>query len=234
MAVVVGQRVQRYRKARGLTGQELSVALADLGVQLKRNVIGNLESGYRRTVSLAEVLALAYVLGVPPVLLMTPLGERDEVDAVPGHVADPWDVARWITGEGLPPDGIPDAVWKRNVALLELYREHQSMENEWRRQTLIDPRGREGESSPIDWDRVEQRRTELERALELIRGAIRGRGDLPPALRPELAHLDDGEPEPRLRPTVQAPPAEGGEAAVERAIERRDRRRSRQEGTTGE
>lgn len=236
LAATVGARVVRYRRERGMTAQQLSAELLTvLGVDMKRTVIGGLESGVRKAVALSEVFALAYVLGVPPLLLMTPLGEQGDVEVVPGLDTDTWDATRWITGEGPPPDGaLPDSHWRRNVDLLALYREHQARENEWRHETRVDVRNDDEEARRLSWDRVERRRAEIEGTLRFIRRAIRGRGDLPPALPPELAHLDEDEPEPRLRPTVPAPPAEGDDAAVERAIERRSRRRSEQEGTAGE
>lgn len=227
LAATVGARVQRYRKLRNLTAQQVSdLLMSSLGVDMKRTVLGGLESGARKAVALSEVLALAYVLGVPPLLLMTPLGGREEVEAVPGHDADPWDVARWITGEGPPPDGGADPAWRRNVDLLALYRDHSSKEDDWSRQARVDPTSRDGGPARVDWDRIERRRAEIEDALRLIRRAIRGRGDLPPALPPELAHLDDGEPEPRLRPTIQPTVNVIDDEAVEQAIEQRRARRS--------
>ena len=226
-----------------MTAQQLSAELLSvLGVDMKRTVIGGLESGARKAVALSEVLALAYVLGVPPLLLMTPLGEQGHVEAVPGLDVDTWDAARWITGEGPPPGGaLPDAHWRRNRDLLALYREHQANEDEWRRQTRVDRHVTDEEARRLSWERAERRRAEIEDALRLIRRAIRGRGDLPPALPVELAHLDDGEPEPHLRPTIESvAPVRDAEARVDEAIEGRRTRRSRpptgadQEGHAGE
>lgn len=205
LAATVGARVARYRRERGLTAQQLSAELLSaLDVDMKRTVIGGLESGTRKAVALSEVLALAYVLGVPPLLLMTPLGERGDVEAVPGLTGDTWDVARWVTGEAPPPGGgLPDEHWRRNVDLLALYREHQGKEDEWRRETRVgvvaDSDDELQREWAVEWDRVRERRREIEGSLRLIRRAIRGRGDLPPALPDVLAHLDADEPAPRLR-----------------------------------
>ncbi len=238
LAAAVGRRVAHYRNRRGLTAQQLSDALRELGVDLKRTVIGNLESGYRRTVSLSEILAIAYVLGVPPLLLMTPVGEEAAFGVLPDVDVDPWDAARWITGEGPPPNGDADAIelWRRHVDLLTLYREHQAKEDEWRRQTRI-TEGMSAEEVDRLFERALTRRREIEDSLRLIRRAIRGRGDLPPALSPELAHLDDDEPSPRLRRAAVAPNTATDEAAVDEARRRlRERRNARadQEGTPSE
>jgi len=171
--------------------QQMSAKLEAMGITLKRTVIGNLESGYRRTVSLAEILALAYVLGVPPLLLMAPIGESDTFEALPTGELDTWDAARWITGEGMPPGPI-DEQWKRNVDVLTLYRRHTAALDDWRRQT----RTAVGDS-PEEIDRMLERalvrRREIADGLRLIRQLIRAHGDLPPALPQELQHIDDEE-----------------------------------------
>ncbi|MFC5996257.1 helix-turn-helix domain-containing protein [Pseudonocardia hispaniensis] len=236
LAAAVGQRVAYYRRERGLTAQQLSDELKTrLGVNMKRTVLGGLESGARKAVGLAEILAIAYVLGVPPLLLMTPLGERADIELLPGVDADPWDAAQWITGEGKPPSGSPDALWRRNADLLTLYREHTAKEAEWRAQTRIPPDLSPEEANRL-FERAAARRAEIEDALRYIRRSIRGRGDLPPALPPELAHLDADEPEPRLRPTADVVPARSNEAESERVLaEVRLRRQTRRkDGSTGE
>lgn len=234
LSATVGARVQRYRKLRGLTAQQVSdLLMSSLGVDMKRTVLGGLESGARKAVSLSEVLALAYVLGVPPVLLMSPLGETGEVEAVPGVDLDTWDFTRWITGEGLPPDGIATPQWRQNVDLLALHREHAAKERDWKEQTHLAVVGDSAEQIDGMFERALGRRREIEDGLRLIRRAIRGRGDLPPALAQELAHLDDGEPEPRLRQTREA--GRGTDVPVERAIdERRKALRSTKDGDTDE
>ena len=179
-----------------MTAAQLSDALAPLGVSLKRAVIANLESGVRRTISVAEVLALAYVLGVPPLLLLVPVGEAGEVEILPGVDAEPWDAARWITGEGAVParrDRETDQLWRANVDLLRLYREHTARVADWRARTRIAVVADTEQERDRLFERALARRREIEDALRLIRRAIRDRGDQPPALPPELAPLDAEE-----------------------------------------
>lgn len=68
----LGDRLARYRKMAGLSAQELSDRL---GGELSRSVIANIESGRKTDVTVDQLLALAWVLDVPPVALALPLHE---------------------------------------------------------------------------------------------------------------------------------------------------------------
>lgn len=98
-ADAIGRRVGELRRDRKLTVQQLSDALADLGVIMNRPVLSNLENGSRHTISAAEVLALAKVLEVPPVTLIAPVGRPDPVEILPAIFDDAWTVYRWFIGE---------------------------------------------------------------------------------------------------------------------------------------
>lgn len=215
LAQKIGQRVAVYRKLRGITAQELSDRLAKMGVELKRTVIGNLESGYRRTVSAAEVLAIAYVLDVPPIALLVPLGADDEIEILKDTVVNTWSAARWITAEWNPerPDGVngfplPSAGDKSraeelqrrdNAELVDRYRQHHDAVTEWK--TLQFAMA----DSEAERDRViernELRQREIEGNLRILRGAMRVRDQLPPLLPPALARrlneegTVDGQPD---------------------------------------
>lgn len=69
--------------------------------ELNRRVIVNLESGRRTGVTIEEVLVLAYVLQVPPVLLMTTVGTEDRLRVTPDKALAPIEALTWITGEQL-------------------------------------------------------------------------------------------------------------------------------------
>lgn len=210
LAQKIGQRVALYRKKSGKTAQELSEALAPLGVELKRTVIGNLESGYRRTVSVAEVLAIAQVLNVPPLALLVPVGEDAEFEVLKDTVVDTWTAARWITGEwnperpfgdqlpGLPEHGTEQAR-RWNAELLDLYRKHQTEITAWTRSQFALADSDEGLDQQFE---INQRvQLTAEELLRLIRRTIRIRGDQLPALPPALARrlneegTVDGQPD---------------------------------------
>lgn len=63
-------RVRQYRKARSLSTQELSDALAEHGCHMHRSTLAGLEHGRRPTLRLGELYALAHVLDVPVGVLL--------------------------------------------------------------------------------------------------------------------------------------------------------------------
>lgn len=70
---VVAQRVRELRTRHGWSAQALAERCADAGMpHLVRDVIANLEAGRRETVTIDEVMVLAFVLNVAPVDLFVP------------------------------------------------------------------------------------------------------------------------------------------------------------------
>lgn len=97
--VAAGQ-IKRYRLARRLSAQQLADACTEIyGLPMKRSVLANLESGRRPTLSLMELLVLAKILQVPPLLLIFPVGDEETIEVLPGLTMNTWDAARWFTGE---------------------------------------------------------------------------------------------------------------------------------------
>lgn len=66
---------------------------------IPRNVLANLESGRRDTITVAEVLVLAAALNVAPMELICPVGYDDEIELLPGRQTNPLTGSRWIDGE---------------------------------------------------------------------------------------------------------------------------------------
>lgn len=99
MAATVGKRVAHYRSAQHRSAQQIAQRCADLGLpSLSRAVITKLENGRRETVTAAETQVLGEALGVPPILLLFPLGATNRVEILPGVYMHPWDAVRWFTG----------------------------------------------------------------------------------------------------------------------------------------
>lgn len=99
------QRVRARRKDLGWSAQQLSDAT---GGALTRNVISMVETGKRR-IALDELPVFARALGVPPLLLLLPLGEVAEVVAVPGEppVSTYEAYAWWVGGSRPATPGLP-------------------------------------------------------------------------------------------------------------------------------
>jgi transcriptional regulator with XRE-family HTH domain len=98
----VARRMRKLRKARGLTAAQLAERMAKVGVPWKSGVVAKLEKGYREDVSVAELLALAYVLDVAPVHLLIPT-EEVAYQVTPGTVVGSGQARAWVRGfAGLP------------------------------------------------------------------------------------------------------------------------------------
>ena len=72
MAHNIGKAVAYYRNRREapLTGAQLAERMKELGYPYTRAAVANLENGRKNSVDVAELLALASCLGVPPATLM--------------------------------------------------------------------------------------------------------------------------------------------------------------------
>ncbi len=103
---LLAARVRKYRIQRGWSVRRLASECAKHGaVQLTTASLSNIERGQdpdakrkARDITVEELLVLAYVLGVPPALLMIPLGEVDEMQVTPSVTAHPAAVFRWLSG----------------------------------------------------------------------------------------------------------------------------------------
>lgn len=93
----IGRTLRKARSSLGLSAQSLSDRTRELGFEVPRNTIANLENGRRKdSISVQEIAVLAYALGVPPlVLLFEPLG--DEVEVLPGVMLEQFMGAEWFS-----------------------------------------------------------------------------------------------------------------------------------------
>jgi transcriptional regulator with XRE-family HTH domain len=69
---VIAERVRTLRKGRGMSAQRLAEEMTKQGIRWDRSIVANLENGRRENVTVAELLAAAYVLNVAPVHLIVP------------------------------------------------------------------------------------------------------------------------------------------------------------------
>lgn len=127
LTAMIGDQIRHWRMRRGITQRQLAEAVTAAGVPMDSSAVANIETRRRDDVSMREVFAVAYVLNVPPALIMLPIGREDEVEVVAGIRSFPWAVLQWATGEAplqdaegyRHPDG-PDVLQQYNEAALPL------------------------------------------------------------------------------------------------------------------
>lgn len=93
--------MKELRTARGWSAAHLAKEMTGVGVAWDRSIVANLELGRRATVSVEELLALAYVLNVAPVHLLVPVDDgAREYQVAPGALPITLDETRaWIRGQ---------------------------------------------------------------------------------------------------------------------------------------
>ncbi|MEU8220899.1 helix-turn-helix transcriptional regulator, partial [Micromonospora taraxaci] len=122
---VIASRVRKYRQLRGWSVRELAERCVKAGANtLTQASLTNIERGLSasagrgsRAVTVPELLSLACVLEVPPVMLLLPLGDHIAFEVSPGVTLEPLVALRWMVGgdagrtaigirnyEGFPPN----------------------------------------------------------------------------------------------------------------------------------
>lgn len=176
---------------------------------MKRPVLANLEIGRRPTVSLVELLVLGKVLGVPPLLLIFPVGREEMTEVLPGREIPTWQAAKWFTGEEAFPTRASDewvvshedhAAWEKGGEPLDRFR--------WNDRYFADLRGARGratgqrkaaETAKTDAERdamlsaakaEDHLAKQIEANIRRNRQGMREAGLTPGKLRPESAHID--------------------------------------------
>lgn len=193
VALIAGS-VRHYRKRRRMSAQQVADACRELGHDIPRSVIANLENGRRDSVSLAEWLTLAAALRVPPLLLLFPLGRAERTEVLPDVETSPWLALQWAeTGQlpGLEPPFTDDAI------TIPKFREHVELVNAWADARHKALRARELLAEDVPADDPAELRHELAKheqaeessatRLRLVRRDLRDAGldlpDLPRALQ---------------------------------------------------
>jgi len=165
-----------------MSAERLSARCKELGLNINRSVLANLENGRRPTISVAELLILAKALEVPPVELITPVDHAD-IEILPDVHMDPWDALLWIGGKEDP-----------NV---DWIRVHDGQVREWLEAAArLGPSGppRPPGLGPDPMEHVlEDARRSMEKRLVQIRKTMRKLGIRLPALPAELRHIDAPE-----------------------------------------
>lgn len=155
-SAVFRERLREVRRIKGWTQQQLSEALADLGVRLESTTINRLEKG-SRGVSVDEVIGIAAALGVSPLHLLVPLEDGETVDVTPNLTVSAADARAWLRGQRPLRDTDDDKIFYT-----------QAPETDW---DAIAPRVAHRFANREEY---EQTRARWER--EIVRAFIRGAG----------------------------------------------------------
>lgn len=202
VAAIAGE-VRRYRQRRGLSTQQLAEECARLGYPIKRSVLSNLELGYRETITVRELLVLAAVLRVAPVLLVFPLGREAVSEFLPDMPVDTWAAAQWFGGHGEDPSPTVNADRERVYRLpVRLYADHdrglRRLSDARANAAKLRKRARAENGDIADALEVaEQNVRQSEDILRDIRRHMRDQGIAPPALTEPIALAVDGNEDQR-------------------------------------
>jgi hypothetical protein len=182
---------------------QVAQGCVDRGLDSTEQSIKNLETGRRTSMTLAEFVVLADVLGVPPVSLLFPLGSAATVEALPGQEVSTWSALAWFTGEA-PTDQPPVEGSARE--LLDLFRTHGDLVAAAMASTSLARERRRAASTTLDRARraalleraaaYEEHAFEDSRELRTFRARMRERGLTPPALPEDLAFVDEADVTP--------------------------------------
>ena len=196
LTAAVAAQIKYWRGLRGMSAQQLADRCAEVGREVTRLTITNLENHRRGTITLGELLALAGALAVPPVALMLPLGNAASAEVLPGKSVPVQDALSWVQGQSA--DGLP-VPFERSASLIALLRQHERAEEDLL--VAIAAADAEGwdRSSPDRWRRVHEsqmRRAEAIERLRDVRIALRTFGFVPPHVPSRIATwVDLDQPE---------------------------------------
>lgn len=191
--------MKRFREAQRLSYVEISTQLDALGRPIPVIGLRRIEMGERR-VDIDEVAALARVLGVPPLMLLLPVGQAATVELFAGEERPTWALAKWFIGDAAyPPSDVPpeldplvgtpedNQAWATNSTAVVFHRDHDRMVVNWRwaaGQTRV-----RGAAKEVV-EKAAREVAETERALGELRQNMVRRGVTPPPLPDDLRHVD--------------------------------------------
>lgn len=200
---ITGRQVQRYRKEKGLTADQLAAEVTAAGLRYTRAQVTNLEAGRRDTATIGELLVFGHVLNVPPVVLVFPVGEVAELEVLPDDVRETWEALRWFTGE--PPQTFSSReqleAWRAASEPLRLNRQHQRLLDELREsdrreaqalgaRVKNDATAAERTAAELVMDAAGRTTRQIEERLSDLRQQMRQQGVTPPPLSKGRDYLD--------------------------------------------
>ncbi len=214
LATQVAETVRRVREDRGLTYAKVAERLLEAGRPIPVLGLSRIERGDRR-VDIDDLVALARVFRVPPLLLLFPFDQTPEVEVVPGERVPTWDAACWFAGRAPFPrwqerdelgeviaeagEAVDLEAFEQGAVAVELWDRHQRLLAEWRiRESVAKTAARRAKRDVSeDWEKTEQAATRARREAEAIvnslwgvRKQMRQHGILAPTLPEVLRRVD--------------------------------------------
>lgn len=218
LAYGVGREVRRHRTRLKWSAERLAAECERVGMRIERSVLANLENQRRISIAVAEVIVLAKALGVPPAVLLYPVGDTESVEVLPGRTVPPWAALKWFAGSSplnksdldapeLAPRNVDINEFKEYMAgtqQLERYRRYEKDANHLinlyyeiqeaphRKPTKS---GKNQPATPEEIARLQESLETLGSYLGYQRDEMRKRNMVLPELPEELHRFDSGEPE---------------------------------------
>ncbi|MBU8859652.1 MULTISPECIES: helix-turn-helix transcriptional regulator [unclassified Micromonospora] len=212
----IATQIRNWRNVRGLSAQQLSERCASIGYPIPRNIIANIETGRRGSITVPEVIIIAMALNVPPILLIYPVGKELAVRTSPRQDCGTFYAARWFMGDTRPtpdmagldePDDYKSAVleWESARDIVQTYQRHGTLVRRYRyvREDVMAQLTRIADPAAADEEpevrRIHKRRTDvlvsnLSRAGEALRNhrtLMKKLSLALPALPPDIELTDD-------------------------------------------
>ncbi|MFF5230320.1 helix-turn-helix domain-containing protein [Dactylosporangium sp. NPDC000521] len=129
---VLARQLKAWREQRKISANELSRRTAELGFEVPRSVIANIETGRRDSIGVNELLILAAALDIPPILLITPIGVSDSMEILPDVTVSPWLARGWIMGtRPIEFTGSSLVTWRDSRRSIVLYDIHRLLVQEY-------------------------------------------------------------------------------------------------------
>ena len=130
----IGQAIRQLRKDQNRSAQQVADRTKELGYEVTRTAITDLEIGRRKNVTIAELTMLARALNTSPTALMFPGPYYETVEVLPGLEVQELRAVQWFSGllsgptEHLRRLTDDRAEYNRNLKRLRLAREVWNLE----------------------------------------------------------------------------------------------------------
>lgn len=93
----IASEVRRLRNSEGISAQALADRISEMGPEISRSVVADIENGRRKFITVTELMLLARALNTAPILLIYPGPYRDKTEFLPGATATQMWALKWFS-----------------------------------------------------------------------------------------------------------------------------------------